>query len=456
MKARTVLQRKVVWLSEKWLPEITLEQKIYGFKNGLDHKATILKSGKISCLDCGHTWQSSFNQNWKEQIVTNICPNCKVKIKIEQTRKKRFYEWSYMGIITTCYEFQVIRLVKISGNYFAGKPADLRCLPLSEVWMTKNKKKFEVIGFNQKVSYGYNSGCWIGDWTLRSRSHLQSHTIAPFLMYPEKKVTPWIKRNGFKNSTLNVAPYNLFRKILDYSEAETLIKAKQNSLLVDSIKDYHGMSNIKHHWKQIKIAMRNGYIVKDATMWYDYLGFCSFFNIDTLKAKNVCPKDLRAEHNRLMHDKQVIDDEANRLLEIKNHEEALKLKKEKTAFFRKNVKRFASLLFSDNEITITAIKSMKQVKEEGLILHHCVYTSEYHLKLDTFLMTAHVNGEPKETIQICLKTFTVLQARGFDNKNSKYYTKILKLMNRNLHQIRNVVHPKKSSRKPRGEMVEAA
>jgi len=441
MKAVTKLQKRVVELSDKKLPKLTDKQNEYALKHNLDHVAVVLKSGRITCLDCGHSWQSKFKQGWHNEIIGDSCPNCKVKLDIKLTQKRKSSDWSYMHIITTCEEFQVIRLIKVMGHYNSGHKASLYVSPVSEIWMAPNGK-YEIVGFNHRNTYYGAGGWWSGDWSLKARNHLDSQNLYSYKTYPVKRVTKLIKRNGFKGSFHKCKPYAFFKAILEVQECETLLKTKQKSLLEDGIKSYQGLRNIRKHWSEIKICIRNNYIVKDATIWHDYLDLCAYFEIDTHKAEIACSPNMKAEHDRMMNEKQFILDEDRRLREIADHQKALKLRRAQKAFFKKITKKFSEVLFKDKDIVITAFKTENQLKEESLLLKHCAYAQKYHLKLDSLLLSATYKGKPVETIQVCLKKFELIQARGYDNDPSKHNKRIINLVIRNMTQIRNVVKSK--------------
>lgn len=441
MKARTKLQIRVVELSKNKLAKITEEQKKYAFKNCLDHKAVMLKSGKITCLDCGHSWNSKSKQLWHNQITENKCPSCSTQLKIEVTRVKNFFDWSYMGIIDTCEEFQVIRLLKTSGRYKSGNPANLDCSPVSEIWIAPNGK-FEIIGFNHRQTYGGQGGLWTGDWSLKRRDHLKSHNISPYKMFPKKKVTKINKRNGFRNSFYDIAPYQFFSTVNKEPKIETLLKAKQISLLRASLKKYRG-HELNTYWSQIKIAMKNNYIVKDATLWYDYLGFVKYFKCDLFKKEIVCPKDLLSEHNKLMHKKQVIEDELERIREIQKHEESLIKKKEQFLFFKKTYKKYSDFFIKEGDVSLIPFKTINQVKRESEKLNHCAFSSGYHLKKDSLLLSARYKNKVIETVQVCLKEFIILQARGKNNGSSSHHKMIVSLVKKNMKKIRKATKTQK-------------
>ena len=79
--------------------------------------------------------------------------------------------------------------------------------------------------------------------------------------------------------------------------------------------------------------------------------------------------------------------------------------------------------------------------------HHCVFSNSYHLKPDSLIMSASVNGKKTETVEVNLKTFTVVQSRGKFNKNTAYHDRIISLVNKNMHLIKERLKPKKNGTK---------
>ena len=62
------------------------------------------------------------------------------------------------------------------------------------------------------------------------------------------------------------------------------------------------------------ICNRNHYIIKDASMWNDYVGLLLYFHKDVRNAHYVCPKDLKTEHDLLVNKRGILrpDREENR------------------------------------------------------------------------------------------------------------------------------------------------
>lgn len=84
-------------------------------------------------------------------------------------------------------------------------------------------------------------------------------------------------------------------------------------------------------------------------------------------------------------------------------------------------------------------------KKESKNLDGCVnyilseVQNEYYKKKDSLILSAKVDGVRKETIEVSLKTFSVVQSRAAFNKNSEYHNRIVELVNRNMNVIRRCV-----------------
>ena len=109
------------------------------------------------------------------------------------------------------------------------------------------------------------------------------------------------------------------------------------------------------------------------------------------------------------------------------------------ASFIKRIQPFLDLEIKEDDIVIRPLQSVSQFYQEGKAMHHCVYANEYYKKKDCLILSARVAGKRKETIEVNLKTFKVVQSRAVCNKNSEYHDKIIKLMNKNMNLIRQCV-----------------
>lgn len=180
----------------------------------------------------------------------------------------------------------------------------------------------------------------------------------------------------------------------------------------------------------IRIANRNRYIVKDASMWYDYLDLLAYFHLDTHNAHYVCPADLKSENDRLLERKKRIEEKAaieRKIAEAKKWESE----------YRKAKGKYFGICFGNEDIVITVISSVAEMAEEGEKMHHCVYSMGYYKKENSLILSAKDrNGNRIETIELNLKTFKVVQSRGVCNSNTDRHDEILNLVQKNINLIK--------------------
>ena len=69
-------------------------------------------------------------------------------------------------------------------------------------------------------------------------------------------------------------------------------------------------------------------------------------------------------------------------------------------------------------------------------MHHCVYAQGYYARKDALILSATVNGKKVETVEVNLKTLDVVQSRAVCNGVSEYHDQIVKLIKKNMNQIR--------------------
>lgn len=195
---------------------------------------------------------------------------------------------------------------------------------------------------------------------------------------------------------------------------------------------------LSHPWA-INICNRNGYIVKDGSMYDDYLRLLDYFHLDTHNAHYVCPKNLKAAHDELVNRKRRIEAKERAEEDRKRKIERMARIKADIASFIKRIQPFLDVEIKEDDIVIRPLQSVSQFYQEGKTMHHCVYANEYYKKKDTLILSARVAGKRKETIEVNLKTFKVVQSRAVCNSNSEYHDKIIELMNRNMNLIRQCV-----------------
>ncbi|MEG2340024.1 MAG: PcfJ domain-containing protein [Odoribacter sp.] len=417
MKPKTKLQKEVVTLSKR-LPKLTETQKTYAFRHCFDHIGRRTAKGIITCTECGCQWQG--DGALIDMVCGCTCPRCRMELKVQTTRKRVFKENEYFSIITTCKEFQVVRFFFAKARFQVGQPADYSITEVAQRWLAPDGK-FETIARLRGISFIYYD-LWQECSPMEIRRNHRVYDIAPICTYPRKRITDKLKRNGFKDDFHGIAPFELFRSLLTDNKAETLIKTGQHSLLSHFI--HYSSKTSDTYWNSIRICIRNGYTIEDGSMWYDYIDLLQFFGKDLNSAKYVCPDNLPAEHDKMVAKKRVWQ-ERERL-----DEQRMKAQEDEQRFQELKAK-FFGIAFTDGEIQVKVLESVSDFVEEASQMHHCVFQNNYHLRPDSLIFSACIEGKRIETVEVSLKTLKVVQSRGVCNKITEYHDRIIKLVNKN-------------------------
>lgn len=424
MKPQNKFQREVVEAS-KSLPKLTKEQIEWGYTNGIEHIGHRTEKGVMTCTKCGHSWQGAGHL---VSILTDCnCPNCNTRLKVETTKKRMFNNRYYMTIITTHKGYQVLRSVML---FYSAKLGEATKYDYSEVmqrWIAPNGKHCTLAKLRQTMG-----NCYIDSWIYHTDIELRSEStnnkfyiniydkIYTGVIYPQQQLIPELKRTGIKKRNFNQKPFDVYKALLKDSRMETLLKSGQLSLFKAFLSDTY--RKLDNYWASIRICIRNGYKIKDATLWFDYIDYLRFFDKDLHNAKCVCPSDLHREHDRYMHKKAKADAQKE-IEKLQEKEEA----------FREAKAKFFGLTFSDGLIQVRVLESVEEIVLEGKLMHHCV--GGYYSKTDSLILSACIDGKKIETIEISLSKLQVIQSRGVCNKNTKYHNQIINLVERNIPLI---------------------
>lgn len=408
----------------KTLPKLTKEQVEWGYENGIDHIGHRTEKGIITCTKCGYSWQGA---GYLVATLTDCnCPNCNTKLKVETTKKRRFDSRYYMTVITVHEGYQVLRSVMLFCSVKVGEPPKYDYSEVMQRWIAPSGKHCTFARLRQTMGT-----CYYDAWIFHTPLELRTEKSNPYsqcvydriftgVVYPRMKLIPELKRTGYKKGLYGQKPLDLFRTLLTDSRAETLMKTGYTKLLkriMDS-----GWKNIDKYWQSIRIAIRNGYKINDATLWCDYIDNLRFFGKDLYNAKYVCPTDLKAEHDRYMAKKAKADAQAK-----------LEKQLEKEAEFRAIKAKFFGLIFSDGRISVRVLESVQEIVAEGQAMHHCV--GSYSTKEDSLILSATIDGKRIETVEVSISKLKVIQCRGLCNKNSEYHGQIVSLVNNNMPLI---------------------
>ena len=145
MKPRTKIHHAIIALRNK-LPKTTKEHKTWAYKKLFKFWAYKTKH-KAVCFECGHTWQ--MESNLISKLFPFECPSCGKKLEMAEGKSWKHEEIDHFQIMTTCGEFQVIRMFCVNHYCKKGYKASYSCLEIYQHWISpKGKLVILAIGSN--------------------------------------------------------------------------------------------------------------------------------------------------------------------------------------------------------------------------------------------------------------------------------------------------------------------
>ena len=434
MKPKYQINREITELSKWSLPPIYPDQIQWGYDHCLD-KLAHLSRGKMYCLECGSSWKPENNRK------IQVCPDCSTKLKMETDYRSYRSDTAYMAVVTTCEGYQVVRMIWIRKILKMNSPASYFGKEVMQHWIDERGNCIATMSLTVN---GLSQAC--DSWIFSSEMKIKEsrggynteyrHNLSPYKSFPKAQILPIFERNGFKGDFHWISPIRFFHQLLIDQRFETLLKAKQYSLL-----KFNGTDGIGYRlWNSVKICIRNNYIVKDAKMWKDYLDLLEYFKKDLRNAHYVCPKDLKQAHDLLMNKKREIQKKEQLIIDRERELKRIEKAKKDIENYAVQKSNFFGILITDGKIKIKPLESVEEFKIEGDTLEHCVYTNAYYNFKDSLILSARIDNKPIETIEVNLKSFEVVQSRGLKNDPTEYHDQIIKLVRKNI----KVIQEKKS------------
>lgn len=422
MKPHTNIQKEIVQLAQK-LPELTERQKAYAYEHCFKHYAHRTKGGMITCMECGHRWKSE--HRLAESLCGCTCPHCGRKLEVMDTRQRVFTNNEYFSIVTTCNGYQVFRFFFVKVFKKVMQPAKYSITEVVQRWIS-SKGETETFA-RLRCMFGLYYDMWSlnSNMELRSQKRLHAYNIYGVCTYPQIKLLPKLKYIGFRSDFYRSSPYDYYAAVLSDCRIETLPKAGQTCMFRHAIAT--GI-RLKDYWAAIKICIRNRYEIKEPQIWCDYIKLLKHFKKDIHNAKYVCPANLHDEHDRLVQKRNVELREEQRKKDL---QKALNDEKK----YKEQKGRFFGLSFSDGVLKIKVLESVTEFFEEGMAMHHCIFSNQYYLKEDSLILSASIEGKRIETIELSLDTMRIVQSRGACNMNTSYHRQIIELVNKNIQLI---------------------
>ena len=439
MKPRTKLERQLAEWSAK-LPPLTKAQRKYAY--GLfDKVGYYWKSGKVWCQCCGLVeYRLMPELAVSLELDDEVCPECGANLRLRHwsEAKKNYSEAKYFSTVRAYGDWMVVRTFEVMRHNQLGKPTKYEAHEIYQNWVSPEGREF-ILGKRYTRSpfhllWDYDSPMDIKHHNHNASGYYEMEDLfdtSGNYYYPRATVTPLLKRNGWDARILKmrVSLPDAIRQLLKNPVAETIAKRGQWEVFRWMMK--RGNYQVPYLYA-LNICHRHGYTIRDASMWFDYMDLLLYFNLDTHNPKYVCPENLIAEHDKLERRKSKA--EARRKLVEKQKEIASAEKA-----YRKAKARFLGILITDGQLEIRPIPTVKDVFEEGQAMHHCVYTNDYYKRADCLLLSARLDGERVETVEVSLRTFDIVQSRGVCNKNTEYHERIVRLVKENMNLIKQAI-----------------
>ena len=343
---------------------------------------------------------------------------------------------SYYLVLERCKEFQVIRYYYL--KTFRKRTNEYRFFEFARIFMNKEHRVVLAKDRNMRVDG------WI-EWTEMSVKHwfnvkydysyLGGVDRIGWSGVIVRSVLPELRLRGLKTSCHGISPYKICFSLLNDNRIETLFKLKQYRLVGYLCWNAHNFDN--DLWQSIRVALRHGYHWdnrQELRDWIDMLGDLKHLGLDTRNPHYICPAVLSEAHQHWIDVRHKIAEkereERDREIAIEQMQRAIEVDQ----IYREKRKCFDGMLISDGEINISVIPTPKDMVEEGRAMHHCV--GGYTERWDSLILSARIDGNRIETVEVDLTTFEVEQSRGVCNRSTEYHDRIVALMESNMGEIK--------------------
>lgn len=433
MKPRNKREREVAELSSKLTP-LSVEEE-WGKGHIFSNEAYKCKD-EYWCSNCSRTW---INTGTSDLSVTLgvadkvECPHCHEKLNVKVSKKQKNDDVEYMTVATVSGAYQVLRHVYC--NKFTRKKDAFIHYYFNEVvqeWISEDGKRTIMA---RPMNIGGTGWLYSEPLSIKNEFGTSYYFGDGYafdgVLYPKVKLLPILKKYGLKNSFHDCTPSKLIRGLLGKTDFELCIKTKQTPVLRHMLKKGSMVLEFKHSFN---ICNRNKYIIKDASMWLDYIDLLRHFGKDLRNAHYVCPKNLKKAHDYYVEKRRKEIELENR----KKEERALLLQRKEIAEFERRMAKFAELTIQDSSLTISPLMTVDQFRQEGEAMHHCVFSAGYWKRSDCLILSAKIENQRIETIEVNLKTFAIIQSRAKCNETSEHHDKIVGLVKNNIGNIKKL------------------
>lgn len=436
MRPRNEREREVDRLARK-LPPLTDAQSRWCINSTIEWH--INYAGKKGwCERCGHEFEVP---KGTERMT---CPHCGFEFPVLKNRKKTVRGSSYIQIITISGSWQVIRYFLVRWQGRAGERTEVSYQEVIQKWCQPGRPTITrgttLVFMPNWCAIPYSK---YGDMSIKHPSYFYTEWMY-LSTYPRMKLM-----KPYRNTVRKAADFGRYSAedilaiIYSIPYFETLYKAGKMDEL-KAIWSYYGQ--FQKYWPSVKVAIRHGFEPRFWSDYFEYLRMLKYLRKDMHSPRYVAPEDYDDIHTLILHQYQNKIEAVERkrrereaLLRAEAEERQRELDKEAKKSFASRIKKFAGLLISSDGISIRPLMSVKEFRDEGKAMHHCVFALGYYKKPDSLILSARDGeGERIETIEVGLHEGTVIQSRGPCNQLTERHDLIVSLVEKNMGMIQEM------------------
>lgn len=424
------------------LPPLTTAQSNWARKAIFTHVAYATKQ-VAWCSDCGAVFAPI------DDDKRCVCPKCGARLKVEHSRKQKLEERYYFTQLSVIGDYQVVRHYQACRYSKKGQPTRYAHEEVIQLWLDSRGNKTIVARSTNWMCRSYDGWSWGSPMEIRriysdayGYARTRYNICAPIC--PGGEVLPIFRKRGYTLRYQQAAPDEIMTSILTDNNAETLMKQKQYDVAGYYVR--RGSYKYNQYRHAVNIATRNGYRIKDASLWYDYLDLLEYFDLDTHNAKYVCPDNLKREHDRLMHRKEAILARERAEAQRRRDAETLKRDAKAIAKYKELKGRYFGIVLKQGKLHASVLPDVEAFMQEGEAMRHCVFTNGYYKHKDCLIFSVRNTHDKRvATVEFDLKTFKVVQCRGKANSQPKEYDEILKMFQAGAPKIQQAQQQSKAS-----------
>jgi len=298
--------------------------------------------------------------------------------------------------------------------------------------------------FGKQRTMGSYYDCFLYDSPMELRSTHKNYAYNDITMLFDLSIAAQTETEGARIACVQNDPNELARIICNNPVAETMYK--QNNPMFTHL--LH-RTYLKETCRAYTIAKRHGFVFNSETipLWLDMVYAIIVCKKDWHNPVYIAAKDLRATHDRFIR-MMVRKQQENRLTrEYNKVQRELDRNKTINEQYVKRRKRFYNMVLTDGLISCRVLEDVQAFREEGEAMQHCVFKCRYFEKPYSLILSARINGERIETIEVDLTNYQIKQCYGKHDLFTIHHQRIVDLINAQMctikaYNTRKVVHTK--------------